>query len=98
MRKINGGGPMISHPVAIRGCSFRSELVILCLQAIIAPRVGLRRETGEGHHQAQRYQSPSFVLRGSDGLSATRGLCRSAPQSTIIKPIDVTPYEIIGHQ
>jgi hypothetical protein len=52
----------------------------------------LRRETGERHHQSQRYQSPSFFLRGSDGLSATRGLCRPAPQTTFIKPIDVTPY------
>jgi hypothetical protein len=58
----------------------------------------LRRETSERHHQAQRYQSPSFALRGSDGLSATRGLRRPTPQTTIIKPIDVTPYEIIGHQ
>jgi hypothetical protein len=89
---------MISRPVAIRGCSFRNELVILGLQAITAPRVVLRRETGERHHQTQRYQSPSFVLHGSYGLSATTGLRRPTLCTPTIKPVEFMPYEIISHQ
>jgi hypothetical protein len=92
------GGQMISRPVAIKRCSFRSEVAILCLQAAIAARVGLRGETSERHRQTQRYQSSSFVLRGSYGLSATSGLRGPTLCTPTIKPIDVMPHEIIGHQ
>ena len=98
MRKINGGGQMISQPVAIKGCSFRSEVVFFCLQAATAALVGLRGETSERHRQTQRYQSSSFVLRGSYGLSATSGLRGPTLCTPTIKPIDVMPHEIIGHQ
>ena len=98
MRKINGGGQMISRPVAIKGCSFRSEVVFFGLQAATAALVGLRGETSERHRQTQRYQSSSFVLGGSYGLSATTGLRGPTLCTPIIKPIDVMPHEIIGHQ
>src|SRR4030088_2014082 len=73
MRKIKGKSQMNSRPVAVKRCGFRSELVVLCLQAATAPRARLRCETGERHHQAERNQPSPFVLGGSCGLPAATG-------------------------